>query len=245
MHKFNFISYSKHFQLMISNFWLAVYVYISISILYNKCGIFTGIGKPCRFFFLLHAHHGFVIQIVDSANCRWTYAAGELDIMWNPGERIAVDRAIFSTFATSNYLFFISIFYNRSVKWWSICIWCSWDVQCVLASIIVVALKGMLTKVTEFMKFWRLDKTDAGIWAVTFIAVILFDVEYGLLVGVLMCIGKLLVLAMRPYTCKLALAPGTELYLDSKRYKGVRRTCNLKKLLFLDYSIFIITMHIS
>ncbi|XP_071574136.1 prestin isoform X3 [Temnothorax nylanderi] len=96
--------------------------------------------------------------------------------------------------------------------------------RCVLASIIVVALKGMLMKVTEFMQFWRLDKTDAAIWAITFVVVILFDIEYGLLVGVLVCIGRLLVLAMRPYTCKLALAPGTELYLDTKRYKGVRRT---------------------
>ncbi|XP_011151868.1 solute carrier family 26 member 10 isoform X1 [Harpegnathos saltator] len=92
--------------------------------------------------------------------------------------------------------------------------------RCVLASIIVVALKGMLMKVTDFMKFWRLDKIDAGIWAVTFIIVILFDVEYGLFIGVLLCIGRLLVLAMRPYTCKLALVPDTELYLDAKRYKG-------------------------
>lgn len=92
--------------------------------------------------------------------------------------------------------------------------------RCILASIIVVALKGMLMKVTDFVKFWRLDKTDAGIWAVTFMIVVLFDVEYGLLVGVLLCIGRLLVLAMRPYMCKLALAPGTELYLDARRYKG-------------------------
>lgn len=101
------------------------------------------------------------------------------------------------------------------------------NAQCILASIIVVALKGMLMKVTDFVKFWRLDKTDAGIWAVTFMIVVLFDVEYGLLVGVLLCIGRLLVLAMRPYMCKLALAPGTELYLDARRYKGVWKACNL------------------
>ncbi|XP_012229611.2 prestin-like isoform X1 [Linepithema humile] len=100
--------------------------------------------------------------------------------------------------------------------------------RCILASIIVVALKGMLMKVTEFMKFWRLDKTDAGIWAVTFIIVILLDVEYGLLVGVLLCIGRLLVLAVRPYTCKLALAPGTELYLDARRYKGTVEVPGIK-----------------
>lgn len=68
---------------------------------------------------------------------------------------------------------------------------------------------------------------DAGIWAVTFVIVILFDVEYGLLVGILLCIARLLVLAVRPYTCKLALAPGTELYLDARRYKGVWRACSL------------------
>lgn len=109
------------------------------------------------------------------------------------------------------------------------------NLQCVLASIIVVALKGMLMKVTEFGRFWRLDKTDAGIWAVTFVIVVFFDVEYGLLVGVLLCVVRLLVLAMRPYTCKLALAPGTELYLDARRYKGVRRACSLIQLSSLFY----------
>lgn len=78
------------------------YIYKNISILYN----FTGTGKSCRFFFFLHAYHGFIIQIIDSANCRWTYTAGKFDIMWNFGERVIVDRAIFSTFATSNYSFY-------------------------------------------------------------------------------------------------------------------------------------------
>ncbi|XP_033352726.1 solute carrier family 26 member 6-like isoform X1 [Bombus vosnesenskii] len=92
--------------------------------------------------------------------------------------------------------------------------------RCVLASIIVVALKGMLMKVTEFKKFWKLDKTDGVIWAVTFISVILMDVEYGLLIGIVFCIGKLILFSIRPYTCSLALVPGTELYLDTKRYKS-------------------------
>ncbi|KAK2582033.1 hypothetical protein KPH14_002739 [Odynerus spinipes] len=92
--------------------------------------------------------------------------------------------------------------------------------RCILASIIVVALKGMLMKITEFLKFWELDKTDAAIWAITFLTVIILDVEYGLLVGVLVCLTKLIVIVTRPYACKLALAPGTEIYLDAKEYKG-------------------------
>ncbi|XP_029035224.1 prestin-like isoform X1 [Osmia bicornis bicornis] len=92
--------------------------------------------------------------------------------------------------------------------------------RCVLASIIVVALNGMLMKVKELKKFWNLDKMDGIIWAVTFITVILLDVEYGLMAGIFFCIGKLILFAVRPYTCSLAQVPGTELYLDSKRYKG-------------------------
>ena len=108
--------------------------------------------------------------------------------------------------------------------------------QCVLASIIVVALKGMLMKVTEFKRFWKLDKTDGVIWAVTFISVILMDVEYGLLIGIVLCIGKLILFSIHPYTCSLALVPGTELYLDTKRYKSV---WNNDSLSFLFFSSFI------
>ncbi|XP_003707668.2 prestin isoform X2 [Megachile rotundata] len=100
--------------------------------------------------------------------------------------------------------------------------------RCVLASIIVVALNGMLKKVKEFKKFWDLDKMDGVIWAVTFITVILLDIEYGLLVGIFFCIGKLVLFAVRPYTCSLGQVPGTELYLDSKRYKSTVEVPGIK-----------------
>ncbi|KAG7202324.1 hypothetical protein KM043_018656 [Ampulex compressa] len=105
--------------------------------------------------------------------------------------------------------------------------------RCILASIIVVALKGMLMKVTELRKFWKLDKVDACIWALTFLVVILSDVEYGLLVGVILCLAKLVLLATRPYICKLALAPGTEIYLDANRFKG---TVEIPGIKILHYS---------
>lgn len=107
--------------------------------------------------------------------------------------------------------------------------------QCVLASIIVVALKGMLMKVTEFKRFWKLDRIDGIIWAVTFTTVILLDVEYGLLIGIVFCVGKLIFFSVHPYTCSLALVPGTELYLDTKRYKGVWNNDSLSFSFFLFY----------
>ncbi|XP_043248167.1 solute carrier family 26 member 10-like isoform X1 [Colletes gigas] len=100
--------------------------------------------------------------------------------------------------------------------------------RCVLASIIVVALKGMLMKVTEFKRFWQLDKMDGAIWAMTFTTVVLMDVEYGLLLGIILCVGKLVLFSVQPYTCTLALVPGTELYLDIKRYKSAVELAGIK-----------------
>lgn len=93
--------------------------------------------------------------------------------------------------------------------------------QCVLASIIVVALKGMFLQVKDLIKFFKLSASDAAVWISTFLTVIILDVEYGLLVGAIFCLLKLIMLSMKPYTCKLAVVPGTELYLDTNRYHKV------------------------
>ncbi|XP_074100909.1 LOW QUALITY PROTEIN: prestin [Cotesia typhae] len=90
--------------------------------------------------------------------------------------------------------------------------------RCVLASIIVVALKGMFLQVKDLIKFFKLSASDAAVWIATFLTVIILDVEYGLLVGAIFCLLKLIMLSMKPYTCKLAVVPGTELYLDTNRY---------------------------
>ncbi|XP_012279531.1 solute carrier family 26 member 10 isoform X2 [Orussus abietinus] len=92
--------------------------------------------------------------------------------------------------------------------------------RCVLASIIVVALKGMLLQVKQLPKFWKLSRVDALVWLVTFSTVILLDIEYGLLIGVLTSLTSLIVYSSRPYACRLALVPGTEIYLEAERYKG-------------------------
>ncbi|XP_058791606.1 solute carrier family 26 member 10-like isoform X2 [Phymastichus coffea] len=100
--------------------------------------------------------------------------------------------------------------------------------RCVLASIIIVALKGMLMQVKDFIRFLRLSNVDAMIWMTSFLTVTIFDIEYGLLIGALLCLANLLTLSMRPYVCRLALVPGTELYLDTKRFKGTVEIPSLK-----------------
>ncbi|KAB1258040.1 Anion exchange transporter [Camelus dromedarius] len=59
-----------------------------------------------------------------------------------------------------------------------------WLPMCVLASIIVVGLKGMLIQFRDLRKYWNVDKIDWGIWVSTYIFSICFAANVGLLFGV-------------------------------------------------------------
>lgn len=92
--------------------------------------------------------------------------------------------------------------------------------RCVLASIIVVALKGMFQQANQLVKFWKLSKADSVIWIVTFFIVTLINIDIGLLAGLLVSLAIILLQAIRPYTCLLGHIPHTDLYLDLDRYKA-------------------------
>ncbi|KAK9754976.1 Sulfate permease family [Popillia japonica] len=100
--------------------------------------------------------------------------------------------------------------------------------RCVLASVIVVALKGMFLQIRDFWKFWKLSKLDAAIWMVTFVGVVFVSIDIGLLVGVIMSLVTIFLLGMKPYTCLLGSVPHTDLYVDIKRYKGAEEIPGLK-----------------
>lgn len=57
--------------------------------------------------------------------------------------------------------------------------------QCVLSGIIVVALKGMYVQAAALPRFYREGKLEAISWVVTFIAVVLVDVDVGYVITVL------------------------------------------------------------
>ncbi|KIH51296.1 STAS domain protein, partial [Ancylostoma duodenale] len=56
--------------------------------------------------------------------------------------------------------------------------------ECVLGSIIVVALLGMFEKFTQLPRLWRLSKIDFSIWVVAFVATIGIDVMQGLAIAI-------------------------------------------------------------
>ncbi|KAM4865170.1 anion exchange transporter isoform 2-T2 [Thomomys bottae] len=64
-----------------------------------------------------------------------------------------------------------------------------WLPMCVLASIIVVGLKGMLIQFRDLKKYWNVDKIDWGIWILTYVFTICFAANIGLLFGVVSTIA--------------------------------------------------------
>ncbi|XP_033324659.1 prestin isoform X2 [Megalopta genalis] len=100
--------------------------------------------------------------------------------------------------------------------------------RCVLAAIIVVALKGMFQQAAQLLKFWKLNKCDAMIWIATFVMVVIVNIDIGLLFGIMMSLGIILLQSIRPYTCLLGHIPNTDLYLDISRYKAAIEIPKLK-----------------
>ncbi|XP_044259438.1 pendrin-like isoform X2 [Tribolium madens] len=89
----------------------------------------------------------------------------------------------------------------------------------VLASVIVVALKGMVWQIKQLFRFWKMSKMDALVWLATFLTVVFVSIEIGLLTGVVMSLATIFVLSLKPYTCLLGSVPSTDLYININRYK--------------------------
>lgn len=100
--------------------------------------------------------------------------------------------------------------------------------RCVLASIIVVSLKGMFMQVKELDKFWKLSKLDAMVWLVTFLVTICINIDIGLGAGLLASIGALFIRSQNPYTCLLGKVLDTDLYLDTRRYRAAEELPGIK-----------------
>ncbi|KAL1494813.1 hypothetical protein ABEB36_010346 [Hypothenemus hampei] len=100
--------------------------------------------------------------------------------------------------------------------------------KAVLASVIVVALKGMLMQVLDFWKFWKLSKIDALVWLGTFLSVVFIGIDIGLLCGVGLSLASIFFLSFKPHTCLLGHVANTDFYLDIKRYKAARELDGIK-----------------
>lgn len=89
---------------------------------------------------------------------------------------------------------------------------------CVLASVIVVALKGMLIQYKDFAHALKISPLDAIVWLVAFTSVVLVDIDIGLGLGVIASIAVLIYRGHCPHHATLGRLPGTEMYADIRSY---------------------------
>lgn len=88
-----------------------------------------------------------------------------------------------------------------------------------LSAIIFDSLKGLLMQVKEVRELWRSDKRDLSIWLVTFFAVLLAGITYGLAVGVGYSIIVLLYTVSHPHYAVMGRFPKMpNLFKDLRRF---------------------------
>jgi SulP family sulfate permease len=87
----------------------------------------------------------------------------------------------------------------------------------VLAATIIFAVTGML-EVETLRQAWRYDRSDALALIATCAGVLVFGVEAGVIVGVLLSMGALIWRASRPHIAVLGRIAGSEHFRNVERY---------------------------
>lgn len=100
--------------------------------------------------------------------------------------------------------------------------------RCVLSSIIVVALKGLLLQVLDFPNIWNKSKTDGIVWMVTYVTVIMLDIDSGLLVGVVVSLLFVFVKGVLIEVHVLGRLPNTDLYVRLDLYADAAEVPDVK-----------------
>ncbi|XP_028968860.1 anion exchange transporter [Galendromus occidentalis] len=70
--------------------------------------------------------------------------------------------------------------------------------KCVLSSIIIVALKGMILQVNDCFRYARVSRMEAVVWLSTFLGCFVLDLEYGIVAGAICTVGTLLYRDSKP-----------------------------------------------
>lgn len=100
--------------------------------------------------------------------------------------------------------------------------------NCVLSAVIVVSLKSMLMYFGDLWRAWNASKLDASVWVVTFLSVVLLDMDYGLIIGILFSLITVLFRSQYPETCLMGNLPSTEIYRSIEKYPNVTEIPGIK-----------------
>ncbi|TDG38821.1 hypothetical protein AWZ03_014757 [Drosophila navojoa] len=94
--------------------------------------------------------------------------------------------------------------------------------RCVLAGVIIVALKPMFMQIKQLKKFSKQGKLEIFSWISTFLCVVLIDIDIGLLIGVCVSLLALYIKGVKPYYCLLGYMPESPgIYMDMNQHRHV------------------------
>lgn len=100
--------------------------------------------------------------------------------------------------------------------------------RCILSSIVVVALKGIMFQVFDLPDIWKKSKSDGILWIVTYVAVILLDIDSGLMVGVSISLLFVFIKGVKNELHVLGRLPDTDLYMRLDLYSNAVEVPNVK-----------------
>lgn len=86
--------------------------------------------------------------------------------------------------------------------------------ECVLAVIIAVSLRGMFRNFSQLRTLWRVSVIDFLLFVVTFLLVVLIDVDLGLLLSIMFAFITVVVRTQSPYCALMGRVKDTDLYKD-------------------------------
>ena len=90
---------------------------------------------------------------------------------------------------------------------------------CILASIILASLKGVIQKMADFKKYWDRSRWDGFVWMATFLSTVLIDVDMGLVVGIGASMIAVMFRGCIPKVVVLQQDPMGEAWLDRRIYR--------------------------
>ncbi|KAL3853834.1 hypothetical protein ACJMK2_017335 [Sinanodonta woodiana] len=100
--------------------------------------------------------------------------------------------------------------------------------ECILASIVIVTVKGMFQQLSELKRLWGLCRKDFIVWLGTFVAVVVLDIALGLLTGVVLSLYFVLRHTQKPQMSMLGQIPGTGAYKDVNTTNEVQQVPGIK-----------------
>lgn len=92
--------------------------------------------------------------------------------------------------------------------------------HCVLTSIVIVAVKGMLNQIKDLKLASKESYAEACVWCITFVSVVVLDVDFGLGMGVLCSLIFVIVTGQKVKVYKLGNLNDSNIYLEQIFYES-------------------------